>query len=119
MHAGEKYFDDYQMGEIVPAASRTVTEADVVNFAGVSGDYHPLHVNDLFAQKSQFGRRIAHGMLTLTIMSGLMHSAGIAGYSVGASSSSRTAFLPRPPSKTSSPGCFGFLPLSDTPPHQY
>ncbi len=79
MHAGEKYFDDYELGEIVPAASRTVTEADVVNFAGLSGDYHPLHINDLFAQKSQFGRRIAHGMLTLTIMSGLMHTAGIAG----------------------------------------
>ena len=49
-----------------------------MNFAGISGDYHPLHTDEGFAKKSQFGGRIAHGMLTLTVMSGLMHAAGIA-----------------------------------------
>lgn len=78
MHASEKDFDGYELDELIAAPSRTITEADVVNFAGVSGDYHPLHTDDNFAKKSQFGRRIAHGMLTLTVMSGLMHAAGVA-----------------------------------------
>jgi len=77
MHALDKYFDDYQPGEVVPAPSRTITEADVVNFAGLSGDYHPLHMDDLFARQSRFGARIAHGMLTITIASGLLYAAGI------------------------------------------
>jgi 3-hydroxybutyryl-CoA dehydratase len=52
--------------------SRTVTEADVVGFAGVSGDFHPLHTDEPFASQSQFGQRIAHGFLVLSIASGLL-----------------------------------------------
>jgi len=48
------------------------TEADIVNFAGVSGDFVELHVSEEYAKKGPFGRRIAHGMLTLSIASGLM-----------------------------------------------
>ena len=71
MHARDKDFDGYAVGEIIPAPSRTITEADLVNFAGVSGDYHPLHVDEEYAKASPFGGRIAHGMLTVAVVSGL------------------------------------------------
>ena len=77
MHASEKHFDDYQVGEVIPAPSRTITETDVVNFAGLAADYHPLHVDEEFARKSQFGQRIAHGMLSFVVMSGLLYLAGV------------------------------------------
>ncbi len=73
-----KWFDDYKQGDVVPAPSRTVTEADVVTFAAFSGDWHSLHTDDLFAKQSQFGSRIVHGMATIAIMSGLMFRAGLA-----------------------------------------
>jgi acyl dehydratase len=44
-----------------------VTEADIVNFAGLSGDFHPVHTNEEFAKATPFGGRIAHGLLTLSI----------------------------------------------------
>jgi len=66
------YFDDYVIGGISKTRSRTITEADIVNFAGVSGDFVELHVSEEYAKKGPFGRRIAHGMLTLSIASGLM-----------------------------------------------
>ncbi len=50
---------------------RTVTEADIVNFASVSGDWYPLHTNIEFAKESQFSERIAHGMLVLSLATGL------------------------------------------------
>ena len=77
MLAVDKDFDGYRIGEVIPAPSRTVTEADVINFAGISGDFHPLHMDETHARASQFGERIAHGMLTLTVMSGLLFSAGV------------------------------------------
>ncbi|MDI9611361.1 MAG: MaoC/PaaZ C-terminal domain-containing protein [Archaeoglobales archaeon] len=52
-------------------AGKTITEADIVNFAGVSGDWNRIHLDEEFAKKTQFGRRIAHGLLTLAITSGL------------------------------------------------
>ena len=78
MHARDKDFDGYAVGEVIPAPSRTITEADLVNFAGVSGDYHPLHVDEEYAKASPFGSRIAHGMLTVSVVSGLMFAAGLA-----------------------------------------
>lgn len=51
---------------------RTVTEADIVMFAALSGDWYPLHVDREYAAKSPFGERIAHGMLVLSAASGLM-----------------------------------------------
>jgi acyl dehydratase len=57
--------------------SRTVTEADVVAFAGVSGDYNPLHTNEEFMKGSPFGGRIAHGMLCASIGTGLANQLGI------------------------------------------
>lgn len=64
--------------------SRTVTEADVVGFAALSGDYNPLHTDEEFAKAGRFGRRIAHGALTLAILTGLWDRMGIVAGSVEA-----------------------------------
>jgi len=69
-----KYWEDFEIGMRFITRSRTVTEADIVNFAGISGDWNPLHVDLEHARKGPFGERIAHGMLGLTIASGLMQS---------------------------------------------
>ena len=67
-----KYFEDFQIGEIITTRGRTITEADIVMFAAFSGDWYPLHVDVGYAKKSPFGERIAHGMLVLSATSGLM-----------------------------------------------
>ena len=66
-----KYFDDLNIGDKTTSASRTITEADIVNFAGLSGDYNPIHIDVTYAEKSPFKQRIAHGLLVLSIASGL------------------------------------------------
>ena len=63
---------------------RTVTEADVVGFAALSGDYNPLHTDEEFARAGRFGRRIAHGVLTLAILTGLWDKMGVVAGSVEA-----------------------------------
>ena len=70
------YFEDFEIGHVSRTRGRTVTEADVVNFAGVSGDFVELHVNEEFAKAGPFGRRIAHGLLVLSMSSGLMVQTG-------------------------------------------
>jgi len=66
-----KYYDDFHVGETIITRGRTVTEADIVNFASLTGDFHPMHIDIEFAKKNQFGERIAHGMLVLSLASGL------------------------------------------------
>lgn len=66
-----KYFDDFQVGDKIVTRARTITEADIVNFAAFSGDWFPLHVDVEYAKKTQFGERIAHGMLVLSATTGL------------------------------------------------
>ena len=72
--AGEdrRYFDEIQTGEEYVSPGRTVTEADIVIFAGLSGDYNVLHTDAEFMKGSIFGERIAHGLLGLAIQSGLL-----------------------------------------------
>jgi Acyl dehydratase len=70
------YFEDFEVGTETVTDSRTVTEADVVAFAGLSGDYNPLHVDAEFAKSTPFGERIAHGLLGLAIASGLTSRTG-------------------------------------------
>jgi acyl dehydratase len=65
------YFDDVEVGQEWESSGRTITEADVVNFAGVSGDFNPIHMDHEFAKTTPFRRPIAHGLLILTIGSGL------------------------------------------------
>jgi 3-hydroxybutyryl-CoA dehydratase len=66
------YFEDYTIGEIRTSRGRTITEADIVNFAGLSGDFVELHTNEEYAKRGPFGRRIAHGALIFSISTGLM-----------------------------------------------
>jgi 3-hydroxybutyryl-CoA dehydratase len=69
------FFDDLAVGDEWESARRTVTEADVVTFAGLSGDFNPLHVDHHFAAKSPFRKPVAHGLLGLAIASGLASQA--------------------------------------------
>jgi len=65
------YFDDLQVGHRWRSPSRTVTETDVVNFAGLTGDFDPLHVDHEFAAQTPFKKPIAHGLLGLSLLAGL------------------------------------------------
>lgn len=72
MSEGERqHFEDLQIGDEYLSPGRTVTEADIVAFAGLSGDYNVLHTDAEFMRSSIFGERIAHGLLGLAIQSGL------------------------------------------------
>jgi len=71
MVSEKSYLEDFKVGEKAVSPGRTVTEADIVMFAGLSGDWNELHTNAEFMKESIFGQRIAHGMLTLSIASGL------------------------------------------------
>ena len=64
-------FEDLTVGDEWESPRRTVTEADVVGFAGLSGDFNPLHVDHESARDGPFGRPVAHGLLGLSIASGL------------------------------------------------
>jgi acyl dehydratase len=65
------YFDDLNVGARFETSGRTVTEGDIVAFAGLSGDFNSLHMDAEFATSTPHGQRIAHGLLVLAIVSGL------------------------------------------------
>lgn len=65
-------FEDLSIGMRFRSPGRTITDADLVSFAGLTGDYSELHTSDIYAANSQFGRRVAHGMLGLAYAHGLM-----------------------------------------------
>src|SRR5204863_384084 len=71
-----RFFDEIAVGEEYESPGRTVTEADIVLFAGLSGDYNVLHTDAEFMKQSIFGERIAHGLLGLAIQAGLFTRAG-------------------------------------------
>lgn len=71
------YFEELEPGMKFVSKGRTITETDVVNFAGLSGDYNPLHTNEQYAKTTIFGRRIAHGVLGIALMVGFNQSLGI------------------------------------------
>lgn len=71
IHAGI-YYEDFHVGDKYESPRRTITEADIVMFAGLSSDYNPLHTDEIFAQQTEYKGRIAHGMLVLSIMTGLV-----------------------------------------------
>ncbi len=70
-------FDEFEIGALYESQERTVTEADVVAFAGISGDYNPLHTSAEFGKKTPFGQRIAHGMLIMAMATGMANWTGI------------------------------------------
>ena len=65
------YFDDVEVGQHWESLGRTITEADIVNFAGLSGDFNPIHLDHQFALSTPFRRPIAHGVLVQSIGTGL------------------------------------------------
>ncbi len=65
------YFDDLEMGQEWTSGGRTVTDADIVNFAGFSGDFNPIHIDHEYAKGTPFRRPIAHGFAVFCIASGL------------------------------------------------
>jgi acyl dehydratase len=65
------FFDDVEIGQEWASQGRTITETDVVNFAGISGDFNPIHMDHEFAKTTPFRRPIAHGMLIFCVASGL------------------------------------------------
>ncbi|HME06012.1 MAG TPA: MaoC/PaaZ C-terminal domain-containing protein [Bryobacteraceae bacterium] len=71
-----KYFEDFTVGAVSTSRTRTITEADIVNFAGLSGDFVELHMSETYAAAGPFGRRIAHGALIFSISTGLMIQMG-------------------------------------------
>lgn len=72
-----KYYEDFEVGQVITTASRTITEGDVMLFAGISGDFNPLHTNEEFMKTTPFGGRIAHGLLTVSIATGLANQLGL------------------------------------------
>lgn len=66
-----KYFDEIEVGEKNITRGRTITEGDIVNFAMLTGDWHPLHTDAEYAKTAPFGERIAHGLLVISAASGL------------------------------------------------
>jgi acyl dehydratase len=66
------YWEEWEIGAENETSARTVTEADIVIYAGLSGDYNPLHIDEEYCRKTQFGGRIAHGPLVYGIAAGLL-----------------------------------------------
>lgn len=71
------YFDEFQPGQTYISAGRTITESDIVAFAGLSGDFNPMHVDAEYSRNTPFGQRVAHGLLGLSVASGLAVQTGI------------------------------------------
>jgi len=72
-----RYFEEFNVGDEYETVSRTMIEADVTNFAGVSADFNQLHTDTQFAGKTAFGQRIAHGLLGLAFVSGCIGRSGL------------------------------------------
>lgn len=71
------YFEEFSIGQRIITTGRTVTETDIVSFAGLSGDFNQIHTDTAYAEKSPFGQRVAHGLLGLSIASGLVVQSGM------------------------------------------
>jgi acyl dehydratase len=72
-----RYFEDCTPGLTITSAGRTVGEADILQFAGLSGDWNAIHIDAEYAKTSMFGERVAHGLLGLSIASGLAMQLGL------------------------------------------
>lgn len=72
-----KYWNEFIVDEVIETGGRTIESGDVNLFAGLSGDFNPVHVNQVYAEKGMFGKRIGHGLLTLAVTSGQMNQTGM------------------------------------------
>ena len=71
------YFEEFAIGQKITTDGRTMTESDIVTFAGLSGDFNTIHTDSEFAGGTPFGQRVAHGLLTTSVASGLMVRTGV------------------------------------------
>jgi 3-hydroxybutyryl-CoA dehydratase len=71
------YFEEFETGQKIVSAGRTMTESDIVSFAGLSGDFNQIHVDAEYSKVSLAGQRVAHGLLGLSIASGLAVQTGV------------------------------------------
>ena len=71
------YFEQFEIGQKLVTAARTITEADIVNFAGMTGDFNQIHTDAEFAAQDTFGQRVAHGLLVQSIATGLAVQSGV------------------------------------------
>lgn len=71
-----RYFEEFNIGDTILTAGRTVTETDIVSYAGLSGDFNSIHIDAAYAETQLFKQRVAHGLLGLSIASGLAVQTG-------------------------------------------
>ena len=71
-----RYFEEFTIGDKIVTAGRTVTETDIVSYAGLSGDFNQIHTDAAYASTQMFKQRVAHGLLGLSIASGLVVQTG-------------------------------------------
>jgi acyl dehydratase len=71
------WFEEFEVGQVVSTTGRTVTESDIVTFAGLSGDFNQIHIDQHYSKAAPFGQRVAHGLLGLSIASGLAVQSGV------------------------------------------
>ena len=71
------YFEEFEEGQKIKSMGRTVTESDIVNFSGLSGDYNSIHNDEEYSKSTMMGKRMAHGILGLSIASGLAVQTGV------------------------------------------
>ena len=71
------YFEEFSVGQKVITLGRTVSEGDIFNFAGLTGDFNQIHTDAEFSKKSAFGQRVAHGLLGLSTAVGLIWRTGL------------------------------------------
>jgi itaconyl-CoA hydratase len=76
--AQRKYGDDFPLGAVYTTARITVTETHVVNWAGLTGDFYPLHMDKVYAEATAFGERLVHGPMIFALAVGLVAQAGFA-----------------------------------------
>lgn len=72
-----RYFEEFEVGQRILTAARTITESDIITFAGLSGDYNQIHTDAEFSKTTPFKQRVAHGLLGLSITSGLAMRTGV------------------------------------------
>jgi acyl dehydratase len=71
------YFEEFEVGQKILSVGRTITETDIVNFAGLSADFNEIHTNAVYSGETPFGQRVAHGLLGLSVASGLAWQTGV------------------------------------------
>ena len=71
------YYEEIEVGKSLVTAGRTITESDIVSFAGISGDFNQLHVDAEYAKAGEFGQRVAHGLLIVSVTTGLIVQTGL------------------------------------------